>query len=181
MKDTNELRSIVDNYSLDLSSLLTEDLFRHFSITIPETTVSVMVVIEHLQEKIKYSFKTDGKQIKRQCIELIRQLLFENVLESKPVDPYMDILQRLDDNLPNDPEMPGEDDNWTQAIHASIDLNMIDRSLSMHDIQSRRYFFSREFALAEAAERMNNRGYHIDIYGSSPFMPDADMENVIHM
>lgn len=119
---------------------------------------SIGAVSEALYARIKTCFASGHASVWRACKSMQTDLIRENVLLDKPLEPYFEVLDHLRDAVrsESDPRAPVEGD-WGRAIHLAQDHIHIQ---SWGNTDKER-FHTRDFMVAKAARELRDAGFAI--------------------
>ena len=115
-------------------------------------------VTDALYDRIANSFTSGHAEARRILRNLKTDLIREHVIQGVPLDPYFEVLSHLEDALRPRLGVSGEIvGDWATAIQAARD------HIEMSDFRTldHRQIYSREFAVADAAKFLEQRGYDV--------------------
>lgn len=147
-----DFRVLVDRTQVQLPESL-EKRYAYLGIPLQSTYTSTAITDE-LYRKIRSSFSSSSEDIMRKCRSLTSQLIYDAELDGAPIDPYLNIAERICDAMRSPhASTDGANDNWPAAIqyardHAHTSLYKVDVSR-----------FKQELNLAAAAKSLLRKGY----------------------
>lgn len=116
------------------------------------------VVSDALNERIRNAFTSGHGEAGSTCRKLKTDLIREHIIGGVPLDPCFEVLSHLEDALRARAITSGEIvGDWTTAIQAARDHIEI----SNYRTSDHRQIYSREFAVAEAGNFLQQQGYEI--------------------
>lgn len=112
-------------------------------------------IADYLAAQIKAAFSMGRGRVLYHCRDLKRRLIHEHHANGAPLDPYFEVLARVEDSMRGDALELDVVGDWKQAIKAAVDA----REWS-GDIHRSHYnvVFKAEIAAAEAANRLKAVG-----------------------
>ncbi len=117
-------------------------------------------VSDALYERIRSAFTSGHGEARLTCRQLKTDLIREHVIKDVPLDPFFEVLSHVEDALRARASSTGPViGNWTAAIQAAQDHIEI----STYRTLNHRQIYSREFAVAEAANFLQQQGYEIQL------------------
>lgn len=133
-------------------------------------------VTDALYGRIANSFTTGHAEARRTVRNLKIDLIREHVIQGVPLDPYFEVLSHLEDALRPGPGISGEVvGDWTSAIQAAQDHIEMSNFRTVHHKQ----IYSREFAVAEAAKFLQQRGYDVRLEPSFIALEESSEKSLI--
>lgn len=113
-----------------------------------------------LYARIKNCFSSGHSSVWRACKSIRKDLIREHILLGVPLDPYFEVLDRLQDAVRTEDDPRAEiTGDWNQAIQGALDHIHIS-SLGKLD---RRRLHARDFQVAEAARFLRDKGFAIHL------------------
>jgi hypothetical protein len=159
-------RRAVDSCPDEITSLLGDlpTLCAYVGLPV-ESNLARREVSKELYKKIAGAFTSGHQAVWRHCRNLRNELIQAHVIDGTALDPYFSILDRLQDALKSNPQIEGDiQGDWSAAIRHAYD------NVRIHDWGSngsREKLHSRAFAVANAAKRLQARGFRISRNGGT--------------
>lgn len=169
MISTREFRNIVDSLTDKISGIKDNlpELYEY--IGLPQSqTCSIEAILKEIYRKIGSSFASEHKLVWRHCKQLEDELILDHILHGEPILPYLSILERIRDATRRPAESQSMSDNWHSAIGAAYDH--VKLQSWGEDSERIARLYSREFAVANAASRLAQRGFPVQITEGHPRM-----------
>ena len=153
--------SCPDNISAVLGDL--QQLYRYVGLPV-ESSLSQNEAAKELYRKIAQAFTRGHASVWRRCREMREELIQRHVIDGEPLDPYISVLDNIRDAVRAGAKTPAGDvqGNWDVAIrHAYDRVHIGDWSAGPHLERTH----AREFEVARAAKRLQDRGYALSRSG----------------
>ena len=113
-----------------------------------------------LYARIKNCFSSGHSSVWRACKSIRKDLIREHILLGVPLDPYFEVLDRLQDAVSTEDDPRAEiTGDWNQAIQGALDHIHI----SSWGKLDRRRLHTRDFQVAEAARFLRDKGFAIHL------------------
>jgi Holliday junction resolvase-like predicted endonuclease len=128
------------------------------------SSLSLNEVTKELYRKIALAFTRGHTGVWHRCREMREELIQRHVIDGEPLDPYFSVLDNIQDAVRAGAEAPAGDIEgcWDDAIrHAYDRVRIGDWSNGPH----REPIHTREFEVARAAKRLQDRGYALSRSG----------------
>ena len=118
------------------------------------------LVSDELYRLIRAAFTPGTTKIAEQCRDLIGELIYELVLDSKPLNPYCEILAKIKDATQYQQTVgAGSREEWRQAVqYAQLSVGQMNLNAS----ESLHRTYPEYYAVAYAAARLKSIGYSLE-------------------
>ncbi|MEM9454551.1 MAG: hypothetical protein AAGF11_10255 [Myxococcota bacterium] len=175
-----EISELVDRIGLDITDLPKdlEDLYRYFGL---EATPNLRLedLLSHLRRQ---TLSALGASAHTEISTLQRQLVYEHVLNNKPLQPLGAVLAHLKDRtLIERPDAPGSTD-WVTAVKFALYMQQISPHFSTINTGPTQGLFrrlmTREFNVAESAVRLNKHNISVVARNGEIMITHQDKEKI---
>lgn len=159
MIDLPEFKRLVDSspdnvtgYSGDLRSLYS---YVGLSAT---NGWKLMTVLDELYNKMRNQFVSNHGAVWRHCRQLKNELIHNHIFIGDALEPYISVLDRLQDAVRGPASVPPAMDDWAQAVGFAYDHV---RLQSWGDPNRHALANARQFAVGRAAFQLEQRGFAV--------------------
>ena len=163
--DISTFRQLADETSAIIVNWPSDLIAQYQFLGLPQTgNYSTNFLGEEVYNRIRNSFSPGKIRIAEECSNLIAELIYDQIIDGKPIEPYCELIAKLRDAAQSANIFGnGSIDEWRQAIenaHLSFKIMSLDASSSI----ARTY--SNHYVVAYAAIRLKSIGYSFERVGS---------------
>jgi hypothetical protein len=157
-----------------------EFLYKHYRISYTTTTsLSRNQIINHLSEQIKISL-IPGRAKAIYLWRLRDQVIIRSILDDQPLQPYLNILNMILDEIKMDDQiLPLEsEEEWRIAIRNVKDYYAICGESNGLDIKYLEQQFPRQFSVASSAKVLRNYGSKLEVKDGKICIEESQQEKI---
>lgn len=184
--DISTFRQLADQTTQIIASWPNDLITQYQFLSLPQTgTYTTGFIGNELYNRIHKAFIPGEIKIAEQCRALIGELIYDQILDNQPIEPYCELLAKIRDATQS-LQTVGNDtcEEWRNAIeyaHLSV------QHMSLNETEGLQRTYSNYFAVGFAALRLRSIGYTIDRDGSKMTLSGqmesrlvAKIESLVH-
>lgn len=160
--DMSTFRQLADETIMTVANWPSELKEQYHFLGIPHTGnhFSSRFIHDELYRRIRKAFTSDVKKISDMTQDIIIELIYELILEGKPLNPYCELLVKIRDATQSS-QITGSDsrEEWKQAIKYAYFSN---QELSLNATEDLPHLYPKYYAIAYAVRRLKSIGFSFE-------------------
>ncbi|GBR68486.1 hypothetical protein [Gluconobacter kanchanaburiensis] len=184
--DISIFRQLADQTAQIITSWPNDLIAQYQFLSLPQTgNYTKDFIGDELYNRIREAFIPGEIKIAEQCRALIGELIYDQILDSRPIEPYCELLEKIRDATQFQQTVGNNTcEEWRNAIeyaHLSV------QQISLNTTKSLQRTYPNYFAVEFATLRLRSIGYSIDRDGSKMTLSDqmelhlvAKIESLVH-
>ena len=163
--DISTFRQLADETLPILTNWPIHVVDRYKFLDLPQTgSYTTGHISDELYARIRKAFNTGNVRITEQCRQLIGELIYDEILDNLPIEPYIELLAKIHDATNHAQTVGGDTkEEWRIAIeltHLSVQI------MSLKAAEHSKRSYANYYALAYASSRLRSIGCFVERNGS---------------